>query len=77
MALASSIKTAVATNPGFLIPTMKVEDRSEGIILHGAVRSIREQKAIDKEVRSVLGSVPMTFEIHYRGIKSVKPHRIS
>lgn len=76
-ALAARIKAAVATNPEFLIPTLEVEPRGEGIILRGVARSIREHKAIDKEVRSLSGSVPVTCEIHYRGIKSVKPHRIS
>lgn len=76
-ALAARIKAAVATNPEFLIPTLEVEPRGEGIILRGVARSIREHKAIDKEVRSLSGPVPVTCEIHYRGIKSVKPHRIS
>lgn len=76
-ALAARIKAAVATNPEFLIPTLEVEPRGEGILLRGVARSIREHKAIDKEVRSLSGPVPVTCEIHYRGIKSVKPHRIS
>ncbi len=76
-ALAARIKAAVATNPEFLIPTLEVEPRGEGIILRGVARSIREHKAIDREVRNVSGSVPVTCEIHYRGIKSVKPHKIS
>jgi len=76
-ALAARIKAAVATNPEFLIPTLEVEPRGEGILLRGVARSIREHKAIDEVVRSVSGAVPVTCEIHYRGIKSVKPHRIS
>jgi len=76
-ALAARIKAAVATNPEFLIPTLEVEPRGEGILLRGVARSIREHRAIDKEVRSLSGPVPVTCEIHYRGIKSVKPHRIS
>jgi cytidylate kinase len=76
-ALAARIKAAVATNPEFLIPTLEVEPRGEEILLRGVARSIREHKAIDREVRNVSGSVPVTCEIHYRGIKSVKPHKIS
>ena len=75
-ALAARIKAAVATNPEFLIPTLEVEVRDEGILLRGVARSIREHKAIDRAVRAVWGPVPVTCEIHYRGIKSVKPHRI-
>jgi cytidylate kinase len=76
-ALAARIKAAVATNPEFLIPTLEVEPRGEGILLRGVARSIREHRAIDREVKKVSGSVPVICEIHYRGIKSVKPHRIS
>jgi len=76
-ALAARIKAAVATNPEFLIPTLEVEPRGEGILLRGVARSIREHKAIDREVRNVSGAVPVICEIHYRGIKSVKPHKIS
>jgi cytidylate kinase len=75
-ALAARIKAVVATNPDFLIPTLEVEPLGEGIIIRGVARSIREHKAIEKEVKNVSGSVPVTCEIHYRGIKSVKPHRI-
>ncbi len=75
-ALAARIKAAVATNPEFLIPTLEVEPGGDGILLRGVARSIREHKAIDREVKAVSGSVPVTCEIHYRGIKSVKPHRI-
>lgn len=76
-ALAARIKAAVATNPEFLIPTLEVEVRGEGILMRGVARSIREHRAIDRAVRAVSGPVPVTCEIHYRGIKSVKPHRIS
>jgi len=75
--VASRVKAAVATNPEFLIPTLEVEPRGEGILLRGVARSIREHRAIDREVKKVSGSVPVICEIHYRGIKSVKPHRIS
>jgi len=75
-ALAARIKAAVATNPEFLIPTLEVEVHGEGILMRGVARSIREHRAIDRAVRAVAGPVPVTCEIHYRGIKSVKPHRI-
>lgn len=75
-ALAARIKAAVATNPDYLIPTLEVEAQQDGIVLRGVARSIREHKAIDKEVRKICGDTPVTCSIHYRGIKSVKPHRL-
>jgi cytidylate kinase len=75
-ALAAKIKSVVATNPDFLIPTLEVEPRGEDIVLRGVARSIKEHKAIEKEVRKVPGHASITCEIHYRGIKSVKPHRL-
>jgi cytidylate kinase len=75
-ALAAKIKSVIATNPEFLIPTLEVEPRGEDIVLRGVARSIKEHKAIEKEVRMVPGHASITCEIHYRGIKSVKPHRL-
>lgn len=75
-ALAAKIKAGIVTNPNFLIPTLEVEVVQDGIILRGVARSIREHKAIDREVRKICGNVSVTCEIHYRGIKSVKPHRL-
>ena len=75
-ALAAKIKSVIATNPEFLIPTLEVEPRGEDIVLRGVARSIKEHKAIEKEVRKVPGHAAITCEIHYRGIKSVKPHRL-
>ncbi len=76
-ALAAKIKAVILTNPDFLIPTLEVEATQNGIILRGIARSIREHKAIDAEVNRMRGSTPVTCEIHYRGIKSIKPHRMA
>ena len=75
-ALAAESKSVIATNSEFLIPTLEVEPRGEDIVLRGVARSIKEHKAIEKEVRKVPGHASITCEIHYRGIKSVKPHRL-
>ncbi len=75
-ALAAKIKAVILTNPDFLIPTLEVEAAQNGIILRGIARSIREHKAIDAEVNRTRDRVPVTCEIHYRGVKSIKPHRM-
>jgi len=75
-ALAAKIKAVILTNPDFLIPTLEVEATQNGITLRGIARSIREHKAIDAEVNRTRGRAPVTCEIHYRGVKSIKPHRI-
>ncbi len=75
-ALAAKIKAVILTNPDFLIPTLEVEATQRGLIMRGIARSIREHKAIDAEVRKTCGGTPVTCEIHYRGVKSIKPHRI-
>jgi cytidylate kinase len=75
-ALAAKIKAVIATNPEFLIPTLEVEPRGEDIVLRGVARSIKEHKAIEMEVRKVPGHASITCEIHYRGIKAVKPHKL-
>jgi cytidylate kinase len=75
-ALAVRIKAAIFINPKFLIPTLEVEAAQDGIVLHGVARSIKEHQAIDEEVRKISGDTPVTCKIHYRGLKSVKPHRL-
>lgn len=75
-ALAARVKACIFTNPAFLIPTLEVEDTQDGIILRGVARSIREHKDIDRAVRNISQNIPVICEIHYRGIKSVKPHRL-
>jgi cytidylate kinase len=75
-ALAARIKAGIFTNPKFLIPTLEVEVAQDGIALHGVARSIKEHQAIDKEVIRIAGNTPVTCKIHYRGLKSVKPHRL-
>jgi cytidylate kinase len=75
-ALAARIKAGIFINPKFLIPTLEVEVAQDGIVLHGVARNIKEHQAIDKEVRKICGNTPVTCKIHYRGIMSVKPHRL-
>ena len=75
-ALAARIKAGILINPKFLIPTLEVEVAPEGIVLHGVARSIKEHQAIDEEVRKIAGATPVTCKIHYRGMMSVKPHRL-
>lgn len=75
-ALAAKIKAEIFTNPDFLIPTLEIEIQGGEIVLHGVARSIREHKAIDQIVQKLSGYTPVTCRIHYRGIKSVKPHRL-
>jgi cytidylate kinase len=75
-ALAARIKAKILINPKFLIPTLEVKATPEEIVLHGVARSIKEHQAIDEEVRKIAGGTPVQCEIHYRGMMSVKPHRL-
>jgi cytidylate kinase len=75
-ALAARIKAGIFINPKFLIPTLEVEATREGIVLSGVARNIKEHQAIDEEVRKISGDTPVTCRIHYRGLMSVKPHRL-
>ncbi|MDA8124558.1 MAG: cytidylate kinase-like family protein [Deltaproteobacteria bacterium] len=76
-ALAARIKARILINPKFLIPTLEVEDTEAGIVLHGVARSIKEHQAIEEEVKKISGDTPVTCTIHYRGMMSVKPHRLA
>jgi len=75
-ALAARIKAAVATNPEYLIPTLEVEPRARD---PPARRGPEHPGAQGDRPggQNRIGVRPVTCEIHYRGIKSVKPHRIS
>jgi cytidylate kinase len=75
-ALAARVKAAIFTNPSILIPTLEVEAGRDGIVMRGIARSIREHRHIDEEVKNICKGIPVTCEIHYRGVKSFKPHRL-
>jgi cytidylate kinase len=75
-ALIAKIKASIFTNPAFLIPTLEVEAEHGGIVLRGIAGSIKEHRAIDEEVKKICGNTPVRCEIHYRGVKSVKPHKL-
>ena len=68
MALAARAKAAILTNSAFLIPTLEVEARDEGIEVRGVARNIREHKAIEQEIKKICGNTPVNIEIHYRGV---------
>jgi len=67
-ALAARAKAAILTNSAFLIPTLEVEVRDEGIAVRGVARNVREHKAIEQEINKICGNTPVNIDIHYRGV---------
>jgi hypothetical protein len=67
-ATASKVKSAVAINPRFLVPTFDVEVGEEGIILRGIIHNPAERKEIEKVAERLAKEVSIKSELHYRGL---------
>jgi cytidylate kinase len=67
-AIAAKVKAGIATNPRFLIPTFDVAAAGEGIVLRGIIHNPNEHKQIEEEAQRLAGDVPVTCELHYRGL---------
>jgi cytidylate kinase len=65
-AVAAAVKAGIATNPGFLIPTLEVDVEKNALTLRGLVHSIGEQNEIEKEAAKLASGVPVTFDFHRR-----------
>jgi shikimate kinase len=66
-ALAYEIKAGIATNPHFLLPTLEVIPKEEGLVVRAVLHSVKKHRDLQEEVLRLAGDVPVTFELHFRG----------
>jgi len=66
-ALAYEVKAGIATNPHFLVPTLEVIPKGQGLVVRAVVHSIKKYNDIQEEALRLAGDVPVTFELHFRG----------
>jgi len=66
-ARAYEVKAGIATNPHFLVPTLEVIPREQGLVVRAVVHSIKKHHDLQEEVRRLAGDVPVTFDLHFRG----------
>jgi len=67
-AIAAKVKSAIATNPRFLVPTFDTEATAEGIALCGIIHNPTEQRDIEKIAKRLAEDVSIQSELHYRGL---------
>ena len=68
-AVAAKVKSAIATNPHLLVPTLDVEPTAEGIVLRGIIHNPREQKQIEEIAKNLAKDVPVKYDLLFRGMK--------
>lgn len=68
-AMAAKVKSAIATNPNLLVPTLEVEPTAEGIVLRGIIHNPREQKQIEEIAKKLAKDMPVKYDLLFRGLK--------
>ncbi len=66
-AKAYEVKAGIATDPHLLVPTLEVVPQGGGLVVRGVVSSTKEYHGVQEEATRLAGSVPVTFDLHFRG----------
>lgn len=66
-ATAYAVKAGIATDPHLLVPTLEVVPQGNGLVVRGVVSSTKEYHNVQEEATRLAGTVPVTFELHFRG----------
>ncbi|OPY89821.1 MAG: cytidylate kinase [Syntrophus sp. PtaU1.Bin208] len=66
-AKAYEVKAGIATDPHLLVPTLEVVPQGGGLVVRGVVSSTEEYRGVQDEATRLAGSVPVTFDLHFRG----------
>jgi cytidylate kinase len=65
-ALAAKVKSGIATNPRFFIPTLDVFYDGTEIVLRGVTHTPKEHKQIEDTAKELAGGMTVRCELHYR-----------
>ncbi len=65
-AIAAKVRSGLATNPRFFIPTLDVFHDGKEIVLRGVTHTIKQHKLIEDAAKELAGGTPVRCELRYR-----------
>jgi hypothetical protein len=65
-ALAKKVRAGIVTHPKLFIPVFDVLPGKDQLLVTGIVHNPEEYRQVENAVRSLAGTVPVEFSLHYR-----------